>query len=102
MFGQQGGGGGGMGGGGPGMGDMSDNPYANLGKTNVAPKPEAPKVIAKGMKLGGIGGTNKKKDNLMAGMMAEDNLMGGGNAADPFGLGLAAPAAALARPPQNH
>lgn len=97
MFGQQPGqGGGGMGGGNNGMGGMSDNPYANLGKSNAAPEPEAPKVIAKGMKLGGIGGINKKKDNLMAGMMAEDNLMGGGNAADPFGLGLAAPAAAPA------
>ena len=30
----------------------------------------------------------------MAGMMAEDNLVGGGSAADPVGLGLAAPAAA--------
>ncbi len=100
MFGQQGGGGGGAGGmgGGPGMGGgMSDNPYANLGKSNE-PEPEAPKVVAKGMKLGGIGG-NKKKDNLMAGMLAEDNLMGGGNAADPFGLGLAAPAAPVPAAP---
>ena len=101
MFGQQGGQGAGMGGGDMGMGGsngMSDNPYANLGKS-TAPEPEAPKVIAKGMKLGGIGGTNKKKDNLMAGMMAEDNLMGGSNAADPFGLGLAAPAAPVPAAP---
>ena len=93
MFGQQGQGEGGMGmeqGGGFGA---SDNPYANLGKSSE-PEPEAPKVVAKGMKLGGIGST-KKKDSLMAGMLAEDNLaMGSGNAADPFGLGLGAPAAA--------
>lgn len=95
LFGQQGGGSG-MGGG-PGMGMSNDNPYANLGKSNE-PEPEAPKVIAKGMKLGGIG-VNKKKDNLMAGMLAEDNLFSGGNAADPFGLGLAAPAAPIPAAP---
>jgi len=98
MFGQHGGGGGAHGGVGMGGGGMSDNPYANLGKS-TAPEPEAPKVIAKGMKLGGIGGINKKKDNLMAGMMAEDNLMGAGNAADPFGLGLAAPVAPVPAAP---
>lgn len=87
---QQGGQGGGMGGQ-PGGGFPSDNPYANLGKSNE-PEPEAPKVVAKGMKLGGIGGT-KKKDSLMAGMLAEDNLAGSSNAADPFGLGLGASAA---------
>lgn len=82
MFNQQGGAG-------PGAGQpsqFSDNPYANLGRS-AEPEPEAPKVVAKGMKLGGIGGS-KKKDNLMAGMLAEDNLGGGMSAADPFGLGL--------------
>mmetsp|Transcript_13608 Transcript_13608/g.29596 ORF Transcript_13608/g.29596 Transcript_13608/m.29596 type:complete len:559 (+) Transcript_13608:118-1794(+) len=94
MFGQQGGGGAGQSDSGGFGSGMSDNPYANLGKSNV-PEPEAPKVVAKGMKLGGVGGT-KKKDSLMAGMLAEDNLggLGGGNAADPFGLGIGAPAAA--------
>jgi len=87
------------GGGGPpdqdaGLGAQSDNPYANLGKSTVA-EPEGPKVVAKGMKLGGGFGGKKKKDSLMAGMLAEDNL-GGANAADPFGLNLGGGAAAAA------
>ncbi|KAL3809972.1 hypothetical protein ACHAXA_007748 [Cyclostephanos tholiformis] len=80
-----------------GFGAPSDNPYANLGKSKE-PEPEAPKVMAKGMKLGGVGGA-KKKDSLMAGMLAEDNLAVGsgfGNAADPFGLGIGASAAMAA------
>jgi hypothetical protein len=92
MFGQ-GAGGAGTG----GFGAASDNPYANLGKSKE-PEPEAPKVMAKGMKLGGVGGA-KKKDSFMAGMLAEDNLAVGsgfGNAADPFGLGIGAPAAMAA------
>lgn len=96
--------GGGMGGGGQqqqpgGFGMPSDNPYANLGKSSE-PEPEGPKVVAKGMKLGGVGGA-KKKDSLMAGMLAEDNLagFGGSNAADPFGLGIGAPAAAAPAAP---
>ncbi|EED94881.1 coatomer protein subunit delta [Thalassiosira pseudonana CCMP1335] len=82
---------------------QSDNPYAHLGKSSV-PEPDAPKVVAKGMKLGGVGGS-KKKDSLMAAMASEDNLMGGfgggagGSAADPFGLGLGGPAAASAALP---
>ena len=95
IFGQGGqqGGGGGQQGGGFGGAPMDNNPYANLGKSNE-PEIEAPKVLAKGMKLGGIGGGAKKKDSLMAGMLAEDNLAMGANASDPFGLGLGAPAAA--------
>jgi hypothetical protein len=70
----------------------ADNPYANLGKSSL-PEPEAPKVVAKGMKLGGLGGA-KKKDSLMAAMASEDAFgFGGGAAADPFGLGLDTPAA---------
>eukprot|EP00585_Thalassiosira_rotula_P004692 CAMPEP_0196139062 /NCGR_PEP_ID=MMETSP0910-20130528/6468_1 /TAXON_ID=49265 /ORGANISM="Thalassiosira rotula, Strain GSO102" /LENGTH=556 /DNA_ID=CAMNT_0041399741 /DNA_START=78 /DNA_END=1748 /DNA_ORIENTATION=- len=94
MFGQTGGMGDQQGGSAPGgFGAQSDNPYANLGKSNE-PEIEAPKVVAKGMKLGGVGGM-RKKDSLMAGMLAEDNLRGvAGNAADPFGLGIGAPAAA--------
>lgn len=105
MFGQHGQGGGAGGGqGGAGGGQyQSDNPYAHLGKSSV-PEPDAPKVVAKGMKLGGVGGS-KKKDSLMAAMASEDNLMGGfgggagGSAADPFGLGLGGPAAASAALP---
>eukprot|EP00567_Pseudictyota_dubia_P017146 CAMPEP_0197438406 /NCGR_PEP_ID=MMETSP1175-20131217/5417_1 /TAXON_ID=1003142 /ORGANISM="Triceratium dubium, Strain CCMP147" /LENGTH=542 /DNA_ID=CAMNT_0042968131 /DNA_START=130 /DNA_END=1758 /DNA_ORIENTATION=- len=67
------------------------------------PVDEGPKVIAKGMTLGGIG---KKKDNMMAAMAAEDNLgslLGGGakgGASDLFGLGTAtaSPAAAPTTP----
>lgn len=109
MFGQGGGNapmGGGMGGGFGGSPTSSDNPYANLGKLNEPAEPEAPKVMAKGMKLGGVGGIAKKKDSLMAGMLAEDNLAsfggsgGGGNvSSDPFGLGLGAPAAAAPSAP---
>ena len=95
MFGQQGQGGGQPNGGGGGW--DNNNPYANLGKSSE-PEPEAPKVVAKGMKLGGIGAGTKKKDSLMAGMLAEDNLAGGANAADPFGLGLGAGPATAAVP----
>jgi hypothetical protein len=97
MFGAGGGGGGAAD---SGFGAPSDNPYANLGKVNE-PEPEVPKVMAKGMKLGGVGGVAKKKDSLMAGMLAEDNLaMGSGNvSSDPFGLGLGAPAVAAPSAP---
>ncbi|KAL7552845.1 hypothetical protein ACHAWF_016090 [Thalassiosira exigua] len=101
MFGQgQGGGGGGAQPGGPGgYGAANDNPYANLGRP-TEPEPEAPKIVAKGMKLGGFGGKAGKKDSLMAGMLAEDNLAAGkGNGADPFGMGLAAPAAPVPAAP---
>jgi hypothetical protein len=74
----------------------NDNPYANLGKSSL-PEPEAPKVVAKGMKLGGMGGA-KKKDSLMAAMASEEGFggFGGGATADPFGLGFAAPPVAAA------
>lgn len=102
QFGNQGGGGTGGGGGAQsGFGD----PYANLKPAEA--EPEAPRVVAKGMKLGGVGG-NQKKDSLMAAMAKEDNLLGGfgggggasgGSAADAFGLGFAAaPPAAPAAP----
>jgi hypothetical protein len=43
--------------------------------TKAALEPEPPRVVAKGMKLGGAGGAGKlKKDSLMAAMAEEDNL----------------------------
>ena len=100
MFGQGAAQGGQQGGGSDMYGSQSNDPYAKLGLQNVDPEPDAPRVVAKGMKLGGVGGT-KKKDSLMAAMAAEDNLLGGfggpsGNAADAFGLGFSAPAAVAA------
>ena len=77
------------------------NPYAALQKANAAPTPSAPKVLAKGMKLGGVGGAGKK-DSLMAAMAAEDNLLPlgkkGGAADFGFGAALAAPVVAPSTP----
>jgi coatomer subunit delta len=76
------------------------NPYASLQKA-PAPAPTGPKVLAKGMKLGGMGSAGKK-DSLMAAMAAEDNLFplaGSKGIADlGFGASVAAPAAAPSTP----
>jgi len=67
----------------------------------TAPVDEGPRVVAKGMKLGGFGG-NKKKDNLMAAMAMEDNfsLLGSKKSgADVLGLSSApTPSAAPSTP----
>ena len=89
-------GGGGMGGVGMGGGAPASGGYQNWDSKPsqpAAPADDKPKVVAKGMKLGGVG---KKKDNLMAAMAAEDNL-GFGKApasGDAFGLGLGSASAA--------
>lgn len=61
----------------------------------AAPVDEGPRIVAKGMKLGG-GGGDKKKKNLMAAMAMEDNfsLLSGGKKSGGGGLGLALSAAA--------
>mmetsp|Transcript_10664 Transcript_10664/g.14954 ORF Transcript_10664/g.14954 Transcript_10664/m.14954 type:complete len:536 (+) Transcript_10664:63-1670(+) len=63
-------------------------------------EPEPPKVVAKGMKLGGMGAAGKK-DKLMEAMVSEDNLGFGSSNADPFGLAapVAAPAPKVASTP---
>ena len=93
----------GFGGGGPaqvggGLGNMFDafnSDYGSQGQGGSNPakatvtepaKLEPPKVVAKGMKLGGIGGG--KKDSLMAAMAAEDNLFGGGKSDIGLGMGF--------------
>lgn len=66
------------------------NPYAALQQPKTT-MPVAPKVIAKSMKLGSMGGG--KKDSFMSAMAAEDNLFGGaskGGATD-FGFGAPVP-----------
>jgi hypothetical protein len=68
------------------------NPYG----APAPPKPEPPKVLAKGgMKLGG--GT-VKKDSLMAAMAAEDNLFPISSAASALGAAPTAPSAAPSTP----
>lgn len=62
------------------------------------PAPAPPKVVAKGMKLGGMGGAGKK-DSLMAAMAAEDNFVPLSKGSNPFGLGLDKPAAAAPAAP---
>lgn len=79
------------------------NPYASLQQA-PAPAPAAPKVLAKsGMKLGGMGAGNQKKNSLMAAMAAEDNLFpmakAGGGADLGFGSAMAAPAPAAPSTP---
>lgn len=81
-----------------GQGQQGYNQYQQQAAQEPA-KPEPPKVVAKGMKLGGMGGG--KKDTLMAAMAAEDNLFGGGKIGGGLGMGFgltAAPAAAPAAP----
>uniref|UniRef100_A0A7S1Y850 Coatomer subunit delta n=1 Tax=Grammatophora oceanica TaxID=210454 RepID=A0A7S1Y850_9STRA len=96
MAGFGGGGGVSMQGFGSGDGGYDASQYQAPAPAPVAPPP--PKVVAKGMKLGGMGSAGKK-DSLMAAMAAEDNLFGGKASAADFGLGLAAPApAAVAAP----
>merc|ERR1712194_643111 len=60
---------------------MGGSASASFGfeKPKAEPEDQGPRVVAKGMKLGGIGGANKKKNNLMAAMAMEDNfsLLGG-------------------------
>lgn len=63
---------------------------------------EAPKVIAKsGMKLGGAGAGMVKKNNLMAAMAAEDNLLLAtkGNTKSVFDLGAAPPPTSIPSTP---
>jgi len=62
---------------------------------------ETPRVVAKGMKLGGVGGS-KKKDNLMSAMAKEDNfslLSSSKQATDALGLAASAPAPAAPSTP---
>lgn len=54
------------------QGYNSNNAYQQASKPS---EPEQPRVVAKGMKLGGAGVGGKKKDSLMAAMAAEDNLL---------------------------
>jgi len=72
-------------------------------KPKADPVDEGPRVVAKGMKLGGGGGMQKKK-NLMAAMAMEDNfsLLGGKKSAGGgLGLGLSSAAAPAAAPPST-
>lgn len=70
------------------------NPY---GAPAAPPKPEPPKVLAKGgMKLGG--GSTVKKDSLMAAMAAEDNLFPMSGAGSALGAVSAAPVATPSTP----
>lgn len=89
----------------------TDNPYASFNaartSSNAASVKAAPKVPVKGMKLGGGGkggllGSSKKKDSLMAAFAAEDNIrLGSKKAGDALGLTdrvAAAPAAPPSAP----
>jgi coatomer subunit delta len=62
----------------------NDSPYA----MPVAAAPQQPSVIAKtGLGLGGAGRVGgAKKDNLLAAMAAEDNLVMGGGGKNPFDI----------------
>ncbi len=69
----------------------------------IVPVDEGPRVVAKGMKLGG-GGGDKKKKNLMAAMAMEDNfslLSGKKSDGGGLGLGLSAAAAPAAAAPST-
>jgi hypothetical protein len=86
----------GGGGGGPDHGGMfqgfgSDSmPQSQFQQAPApAPKPAPPKVVAKGMKLGGMGAAGKK-DSLMAAMAMEDNLMPAATGGAAFGFDLGA------------
>lgn len=69
----------------------------------VQPVDTGPRVVAKGMKLGGIG-SDKKKTNLMAAMAMEDNfsiMSAASSKKDTGGLGLGFVAAPVAAPPST-
>jgi hypothetical protein len=98
----------GFGGGGPesggGMfdgfnGEGAKNQYDQFAAPDPTPSlPQPPKVVAKGMKLGGMGAAGKK-DSLMAKMAMEDNLMPAAKGGNAFGFDLAAaPASAPVAP----
>ncbi|KAI2511846.1 coatomer subunit alpha [Fragilaria crotonensis] len=84
------------GGGDPNQGSMfqgfgNDNSSNQYEQQFQAPAPsvpvhQPPKVVAKGMKLGGMGAAGKK-DSLMAAMAMEDNLLPASKGGDAFGLG---------------
>ena len=79
-------------------GEQSNNNYDQQfqAPAPAAPVHQPPKVVAKGMKLGGMGAAGKK-DSLMAAMAMEDNLLPAAKGGDAFGLGFglgAAPAPA--------
>eukprot|EP00565_Helicotheca_tamesis_P000624 CAMPEP_0185729418 /NCGR_PEP_ID=MMETSP1171-20130828/5704_1 /TAXON_ID=374046 /ORGANISM="Helicotheca tamensis, Strain CCMP826" /LENGTH=544 /DNA_ID=CAMNT_0028398253 /DNA_START=83 /DNA_END=1717 /DNA_ORIENTATION=- len=82
-------------------GGGSYNSYGGAGgyqpSQSKEPEPEAPRVPVKGMKLGNTMG--KKKDNLLAAMAAEDNLMPFSSGPKNDSLGLSAAAAPVAAPP---
>mmetsp|Transcript_20879 Transcript_20879/g.31712 ORF Transcript_20879/g.31712 Transcript_20879/m.31712 type:complete len:548 (-) Transcript_20879:135-1778(-) len=84
---------------------MGGSASASFGfeKPKAEPEDQGPRVVAKGMKLGGIGGANKKKNNLMAAMAMEDNfsLLGGQSKKAGAGLGLAATSAAPSAAPST-
>jgi len=68
----------------------------------VEPIDEGPRIVAKGMKLGG-GGGDKKKKNLMAAMAMEDNfsLLSGKKSGGGLGLGLSAASDPVAAAPST-
>ena len=61
------------------------DPYSSYNKPEPAAESSAPRIPVKGMKLGGLGGSNKK-DSLMAAFAAEDNIKLGKKGGDMFGL----------------
>jgi coatomer subunit delta len=63
------------------------NQYDHQSQAPSVPVHQTPKVVAKGMKLGGLGAAGKK-DSMMKAMAMEDNLLPSSKGADAFGLGF--------------
>lgn len=85
-----------------GVGDAGSS-YTYEKPKAAEPVDEGPRIVAKGMKLGG-GGGDKKKKNLMAAMAMEDNfslLSGKKSGGGGLGLGLAAASAPAAAAPST-
>mmetsp|Transcript_18656 Transcript_18656/g.30932 ORF Transcript_18656/g.30932 Transcript_18656/m.30932 type:complete len:514 (+) Transcript_18656:456-1997(+) len=70
-------------------GDQGNNNQYEQEPEPAPAAPQPPKVVAKGMKLGGMGLAGKK-DSLMAKMAMEDNLMPAAKGGSAFGFDLAA------------
>lgn len=62
-----------------------NDPNSSYNKPDPVVEPSGSRVPVKGMKLGGIGGSNKK-DSLMAAFAAEDNIKLGKKGGDAFSL----------------
>lgn len=79
----------------------NSNQYSNYNSKPDVPELAAPRVPVKGMKLGGLGASSKKKDSLMAAFAAEDNFKLSSSKKSGDALGLSDSVATPKAPPSS-